>query len=277
MPRAIQTRLPGIDLAVKELRGFMPSFLAPCSIGPTEPCAISRASLPRAFFAVLSAASALSWGASAHAEKRPVAKEATVGRAAATRTSQSPGGRTGATYFGCPDAHTPFDYVTFCPPEDGPAVAAAQRTLTPARVIGCALPSAPWGIPAALDAAISGPADKDRACMKALLIPEARLMFASVNADGAPSYRLETLDDWIARTRTRGPVVLEEKQLNFRVDHFGDIAHLWSLYVLRSDGKAIARGINSIEAVRQAGGWRVVSIMVQTESTTEPLPEAYLP
>ena len=47
--------------------------------------------------------------------------------------------------------------------------------------------------------------------------------------------------------------------------------------MLRSDGKAIARGINSIEAVRQAGGWRVVSIMVQTESTTEPLPEAYLP
>jgi hypothetical protein len=277
MPRAIQTRLPGIDLAVKELRGFMPSSLDPCSIEPTETCTISRASLPRAFFAVLSAASALPWGASAHAEKRPVAKEAIVGRAAATRTSQNPGGRTGATYFGCPDAHTPYDYVAYCPPEGDPAVAEAERTLTPAQAIGCALPSAPWGIPAALDAAISGPADKDRACMKALLIPEARLMFASVNADGAPSYRLETLDDWIARTRTRGPVVLEEKQLNFRVDHYGDIAHLWSLYVLRSDGKAIARGINSIEAVRQAGGWRVVSIMVQTESTTEPLPEAYLP
>ena len=41
----------------------------------------------------------------------------------------------------------------------------------------CALPSEPEGIPAALDAAITGPADKDRACMKALLIPEARFMF----------------------------------------------------------------------------------------------------
>ena len=28
------------------------------------------------------------------------------------------------------------------------------------------------GIPAAIDAAITGPADKDRACMKALLIPK---------------------------------------------------------------------------------------------------------
>src|SRR6476646_4155693 len=71
----------------------------------------------------------------------------------------------------------------------------------------CALPSEPEGIPAALDAAITGPADRDRACMKALLIPEARLMFMSINADGAPSYRLETLDDWMARTRTRGHVM----------------------------------------------------------------------
>jgi len=56
---------------------------------------------------------------------------------------------------------------------------------------GCALPSEPQGIPAALDAAITGPADKDRACMKALLIPEARMMFLSIAADGAPSYKLE--------------------------------------------------------------------------------------
>ena len=55
---------------------------------------------------------------------------------------------------------------------------------------GCALPSEPEGIPAALDAAITGPADKDRACMKALLIPEARLMFVSLGADGTPTYRL---------------------------------------------------------------------------------------
>ena len=68
---------------------------------------------------------------------------------------------------------------------------------------GCALPSEPEGIPAALDAAISGPADMDRACMRALLIPEARLMFVSLGADGAPSYRLETADDWIARAISR--------------------------------------------------------------------------
>jgi hypothetical protein len=76
---------------------------------------------------------------------------------------------------------------------------------------GCALPSDPKGIPAAIDAAITGPADKDRACMKALLIPEARLMFASLGADGAPTYALQTLDEWIARVKARGHVMLEEK------------------------------------------------------------------
>jgi hypothetical protein len=55
--------------------------------------------------------------------------------------------------------------------------------------VGWALPSEPKGIPAAFDAAISGPAYKDRACTKALLIPEARLMFVSLGADGAPSSR----------------------------------------------------------------------------------------
>ena len=157
------------------------------------------------------------------------------------------------------------------------ALALAGSAMAQAPSAGCALPSEPSGIPAALDAAISGPADKDRACMKALLIPEARLTFVSVGADGAPTYRLETLDGWIARTRARGHATLEEKQLEFRIDRYGDIAHLWSVYELRSGAAAAARGVNSIQAIKEAGGWRVAGIMVQAESATAPLPKEYLP
>lgn len=157
------------------------------------------------------------------------------------------------------------------------ARAIARNAMAQAPDSGCALPSEPWGIPAALDAAISGAADKDRACMKALLIPEAHLIFASVGADGTPNYRVQTLDDWIARTKSRGHVILEEKQLNFRLETEGAVAHLWSLYALRSDGKAVARGINSIQAIKEAGGWRVASVMVQAESASAPLPDEYLP
>jgi hypothetical protein len=141
----------------------------------------------------------------------------------------------------------------------------------------CALPSEPKGIPAAIDAAITGAADKDRACMKALLMPEARMVIVSLGADGAPSYTLLTLDDWIARTKARGHAMLEEKQLKFHIERYGNIAHLWSSYALHSDGKQVARGINSIQAIKEAGGWRVTGIMVHAESATAPLPKEYLP
>jgi hypothetical protein len=95
--------------------------------------------------------------------------------------------------------------------------------------------------------------------MKALLIPEARMMFVSLGADGAPTYALQTLDEWIARVKARGHVMLEEKQLKFHIERYGNIAHLWSSYALNSDGKQVARGINSIQAIKEAGGWRVGS------------------
>ena len=152
-----------------------------------------------------------------------------------------------------------------------------EKAMAQAPDAGCALPSEPEGIPAVLDAAISGPANKDRACMKALLIPEARMMFVSLGTDGAPTYALQTLDDWITRVKARGHALLEEKQLKFHIERFGNIAHLWSSYGLHSDGKQVARGINSIEAVKETGGWRVTSIVVQAESATMPLPQKYLP
>jgi hypothetical protein len=141
----------------------------------------------------------------------------------------------------------------------------------------CSLPAEPGAIPAAIDAAITGPADKDRACMKALLIPEARLIVVSIGADGAPSYTILTLDDWIARVKARGHSMLEEKQLKFHIQRYGNIVHLWSTYALHSDGKQVARGINSIQAIKETGGWRVLGIMWQAESPAAPLPKEYLP
>ena len=78
---------------------------------------------------------------------------------------------------------------------------------------GCALRAEPADIPAALDAAISGPADKDRACMKVLFIPEARLTFVSIGADGTPGYSIEPLDDWIVHVKASGHTIRGEKQL----------------------------------------------------------------
>jgi hypothetical protein len=154
-------------------------------------------------------------------------------------------------------------------------LAGTAQALTEATA--CGLPANPEAIPAAIDAAITGPADKDRVCMKALFIPEARLTVVSPGADGAPVYTLLTVDDWIARVKAHGHAQLEEKQLKFHVQRFGSIVHLWSTYALNSDGKQAARGINSIQAIKEANGWRVLGIMWQAESTAAPLPKEYLP
>src|SRR5438093_1130538 len=45
----------------------------------------------------------------------------------------------------------------------------------------------------------------------------------------------------------------------------------------QTDGKQVARGINSIQAIKEAGGWRVTGIMVQAESAPAPLLQEYLP
>src|SRR5947207_15312407 len=98
------------------------------------------------------------------------------------------------------------------------AGALAGSAMAQAPDAGCALPSEPEGIPAALDAAITGPADKDLACMKAVLIPEALMMFVASGADGTPSYTIQTLDDWIARVKACGHSMLEEKQLKLHIE-----------------------------------------------------------
>ena len=155
--------------------------------------------------------------------------------------------------------------------------AVEARTMAQAPDAGSALPSESWDIPAALDAAISGPVNKDRACIKALLFPEARMMCALVGADRTPTYRLQTLDDRISRPRARDHIVLEEKQLSFRIGRCGAMAHLWGLYALHGDGKAVACGINSIQAIKEAGGRRIAGVTAQAESAAAPLPEEYLP
>jgi Putative lumazine-binding len=150
---------------------------------------------------------------------------------------------------------------------------AGAETPSPA----CPNPAEPAAIPAAIDAAISGATEKDRTCMKALFLPEARLVVVANGADGTPAYTILTLDDWTARVKSRGHAMLEEKQIKYAIESFGGIAHLWSTYALRSDGKQIARGVNSIQAMKTAGGWRVTGIMWQAESPAAPLPKELLP
>jgi hypothetical protein len=65
-----------------------------------------------------------------------------------------------------------------------------------------------------------------------------------------------------------------------RVEHFGDIAHVFSTYESRhasSDDKPFARGINSFQLVRNGEEWRVLTIFWQEEDAAHPIPAEYMP
>ncbi|MCH7603069.1 MAG: hypothetical protein IIB54_09905 [Planctomycetes bacterium] len=63
------------------------------------------------------------------------------------------------------------------------------------------------------------------------------------------------------------------------MDVFGSIAHAFSTYETRREPDAIpvARGINSLQAMHDDKGWRIVSIFWTGESDRNPIPEQYLP
>jgi len=131
----------------------------------------------------------------------------------------------------------------------------------------------------AVDDAVSGPADKDRACLRALLLRTATLNPLAKAADGSFAPHVLTVDGWIEAVKKRGAAVFYERQVKVSSDVYGHIAHLWSTYEIREtpDGKAQVRGINSIQAVNDGTRWRIFELLWQTETPAEPVPARYLP
>ncbi len=131
----------------------------------------------------------------------------------------------------------------------------------------------------AIDAAVSGPADKDRTCFRALFVPDARLIPLVHPADGSYAPRVLNVDGWIAAVAKRGSAVFYEHQVKVETQTWGHMAHLWSTYETRTtpDGEPQDRGINSIQAVFDGHQWKVIEILWQAENPAETVPQKYLP
>jgi hypothetical protein len=141
----------------------------------------------------------------------------------------------------------------------------------------CPLPQDAKGIPAALDAAITGRADKDPACLRALFLPEARFVPVRTDSTGKHLSKIFTVDEYIANKGKMGAEALDEKQVKYSISEFGDVAHLWSTYVLKVNGKQLARGVNSVQAVKTDAGWRVLEVAWQAETPQLQLTKELLP
>jgi hypothetical protein len=131
----------------------------------------------------------------------------------------------------------------------------------------------------ALDDAVSGRADKDRTCLRQLLFSDARLAPVTKSREGVYGPHALTVDEWINAVRKRGSGAFYERQVKVASETYGHIAHVWSTYEIRPtpDGKAVTRGINSIQAVNDGRRWRVAEIMWQAETPAEPIPDRFLP
>jgi hypothetical protein len=131
----------------------------------------------------------------------------------------------------------------------------------------------------ALDDAVSGAGNKDRACFRDLMLPDARLTPIVKRAHGSFASRMLTVDDWINAVAKRGSDVFYERQVKVTTDTYGHFAHLWSTYEIREtpDGKATVTGINRVQAVNDGKRWHVFSVLWEPDTTAGSVPKQYLP
>lgn len=135
---------------------------------------------------------------------------------------------------------------------------------------------------AALYDVISGPKgekrDWDR--MRSLFHENAKLMPSGKNQQGEAKMRYWTLEDYISQAgaslEQNGFFEVETHRVT---EDYGTITHIFSTYDSRrklSDEKPFARGINSIQLLKDDQRWYIVNILWMGETKEFPLPKKYL-
>ena len=135
---------------------------------------------------------------------------------------------------------------------------------------------------AALYAVISGPVDQERdwEAFVAMFAASGNLMVSIPTPEGSSRLLVLTPEEYVERS---GAMVTSmgftEKEIGRRAERFGNVVQVFSSY----EGKAAAsperepmRGVNSIQLVRTAEGWKIANLLYEQASALNPLPEALL-
>lgn len=134
------------------------------------------------------------------------------------------------------------------------------------------------GIVKALYECISGPAGpRDWERERSLFAAGARLQPTRPKDDGGGTMDVFDVEGYIA---SRTPFFAQndffEVEVSRRVDRFGNIAQVWSVYEYRrspEDPEPFGRGINSIQLFHDGDRWWVVSVLWDNERPGNLLPE----
>jgi len=128
--------------------------------------------------------------------------------------------------------------------------------------------------------AISGPAgprDWDR--LRSLFHPAAKMVTSRRDKEGNTRFVVMTLDEYI---KNAGAYFDKngffESEVSRKAETFGDMAHVFSTYESRhsrADKKPFARGINSIQLLREDDRWFVLQVLWQSEAGERSIPPKY--
>ena len=131
---------------------------------------------------------------------------------------------------------------------------------------------------------ISGPAGakRDWNRFRSLFAPHARLMPARALPNGKSDLIVWSVDDYAngvgPRLEAQG---FFEREIARKTEAYGNILHAFSTYESRrsadTNEKPFARGINSIQVLKDGDRWWVVSIFWDSERPGNALPAQYLP
>ncbi|KRA20456.1 MULTISPECIES: hypothetical protein [unclassified Lysobacter] len=123
----------------------------------------------------------------------------------------------------------------------------------------------------AVYACISGPAGapRDWARFRYLQHPNARSLRTVVEADGSTHAMVFDVDSYIANVEAFfAQNDFFEVEIDRRVQRFGQVAHVWSLYEARPTADSpvlLKRGANSVQLCHEHGRWWVFSTIWDNE------------
>ena len=139
------------------------------------------------------------------------------------------------------------------------------------------------GIIEALYDSISGPAERKRDLVRfrSLFAEGARLIPVRPQPDGGATAEVLEVDDFFRIASENFKVAgFFEREIARRTETFGCVTHVFSTYESRhaeDEPKPFARGINSIQLLRDGERYRVVTIFWDFERPENPIPPHYLP
>jgi hypothetical protein len=148
--------------------------------------------------------------------------------------------------------------------------------VTPVQPLPKAVPLPP---PDADTAAVLAPIERmfagltagDAQAILAQTRPDGRATAVVTRPDGTKALRTLSWADYAAGL-PKGSERIEERLINPAVEIDGDIAMVWSSYVLLVDGKLAHCGVDHFDMVRDAGGWKVQNITWTQRTTDCPTP-----